>query len=184
MFFKNHAFQRVGKTNQRISANKIRELAKQEKAKLHWDERICQGATLKDIEESRVQWFLEKAKNERRLKIPPRISVREAFERLELTRNGQLTNAAVLLFGKNPQRFFLQAETRCGRFKGIKPIKPFRDMKVFGGSIIDQVDAAEDFILRHISMAAWIEQGEMERQERWEYPPDAIREAIVHPVRY
>jgi len=35
VFFKNHAFQRVGKTNQRISANKIRELAKQERTKLH-----------------------------------------------------------------------------------------------------------------------------------------------------
>ncbi len=51
MFFKNHAFQRVGKTNHRISANKIRELAKQERAKLHWDQNISQGATFKDIEQ-------------------------------------------------------------------------------------------------------------------------------------
>jgi len=46
VFFKDRAFQRVGKTNQRISASKIRELAKQERAKLHWDERICEDATL------------------------------------------------------------------------------------------------------------------------------------------
>lgn len=118
--------------------------------------------------------MLERARYERRLDIDPNISVRETLERLELTRNGRVTNAAVLLFGKRPQRFFLQAETRCGRFKGVKPTKPFIDMKVFDGNMIDQVDAAEDFALRHMSMAAWVEGGKVEREERWEYPPDAI----------
>ena len=61
----------------------------------------------------------------------------EALEKLELLRDGKLTNAAILLFGKNPQRFFIQLETRCARFKGIKPLE-FIDMKVFGGAIIDQ----------------------------------------------
>jgi len=182
VFVKDRVFQRVGKTNQRISATKIRELAQQERVKLHWDERICERATLDDIDEEKVKWFLEKAVHERRIEVKPNIPIREALERLELTRNGRVTNAAILLFGKNPQRFFLQAETRCGRFKGTKPVKPFIDMKVFAGSIIDQVNAAEDFVLRHISMAAWVEQGKVEREEKWEYPPDAIREAIVNAL--
>jgi ATP-dependent DNA helicase RecG len=182
VFFKDRAYQRVGKTNQRLSASKLRELAKQERVKLHWDERICERATLDDIDEEKVKRFLAMAKEERNLNIRPDISIGEALERLELARNGLLTNAAVLLFGKKPQRFFLQAETRCGRFKGTKPIKPFLDMKVFDGSVIDQVEMALDFTLRHINMAAWVEAGKAERQERWEYPPDAIREAIVNAI--
>jgi len=118
--------------------------------RLHWDEKICERATLDDIDEDKMRWFLERARYERRLDIEPNISIQEALERLELTRNGRVTNAAVLLFGKRPQRFFLQTETRCGRFKGIKPTKPFIDMKVFDGSIIDQVDAVEDFALGHV----------------------------------
>jgi ATP-dependent DNA helicase RecG len=179
VFFKDRAFQRVGRTNQRISASKIRELAKQERVKLHWDERICEGATLEDIDEEKVRWFLEKARYERRLDINPGISVREAPERLELTRNGRLTNAAVLLFGKNPQRFFLQAETRCGRFKGTKPLE-FIDMKVFGGNIIDQREDAVEFVKEHIKLHAKIVG--MERVERWEYPIEAIREAITNAI--
>jgi ATP-dependent DNA helicase RecG len=31
-------------------------------------------------------------------------------------------------------------------------------------------------------MAAWIEQGKIERQERWEYPPKAIREALANAI--
>jgi ATP-dependent DNA helicase RecG len=179
VFFKTHAFQRVGKTNQRISASKIRELAKQERVKLHWDEKICERATLDDIDEDKVKWFLERARYERRLEINPNTSVREALERLELTRNGRVTNAAVLLYGKNPQKFFLQAETRCGRFKGTKPLE-FIDMKVFGGNIIDQRENAVEFVKEHIRLHAKIVG--MERVETWEYPIEAIREAITNAI--
>jgi ATP-dependent DNA helicase RecG len=182
IFSQGHAYQRVGRTSPRISISRIRELAKQERKTLAWDEKICEEADLEDIDENKVRWFLKKAKAERNLDIDPDTSTREALERLEFTKNGRLTNAAVLLFGKSPQRFFLMAETRCGRFKGTEPVKPFIDMKVFGGSIIDQVDNAEDFVLRNISMAAWVEKGKIERTEKWEYPPDAIREAIVNAV--
>jgi len=183
IFFSNHAYQRVGRTSPMISVSKIRELAKQERKTLTWDERICEEADIeKDIDEDKVRWFLKKAKAERNLDMDVNTPIVEALERLELTRNGRLTNAAVLLFGRDPQRFFLMAETRCGRFKGTEPVKPFIDMKVFGGSIIDQVDNAEDFVLRNISMAAWVEQGKIERTEKWEYPPDAIREAIINAV--
>jgi ATP-dependent DNA helicase RecG len=179
VFFKDRAFQRVGKTNQRISSNKIRELAKQEKVKLYWDERICERANLEDIDAEKVRRFLRRARYERRLDIDPDITFREALERLELTRNGRITNAAVLLFGKNPQRLFYQAETRCGRFKGIKPIE-FIDMKDFGGSIIDQREDAVEFVKEHIKLHVKIVG--TERVETWEYPIEAVREAITNAI--
>ena len=169
----------LGKTNQRISASKIRELAKQERIKLHWDERICQRATLEDVDKEKVKWFLKRAQYKRRLDISPDISIREALERLELTRNGRITNAAVLLFCKKPQRFFLQAETRCGRFKGTKPLK-FIDMKVFGGNIINQREDAVEFVKEHIRLQAEIVG--TERSETWEYPLEAIRESITNAI--
>lgn len=36
--------------------------------------------------------------------------------------------------------------------------------------------------MRHINKSAWIEPMKIERQEKWEYPPDAVREAIVNAV--
>ena len=88
------------------------------------------------------------------------------------------------MFGKNPQRFFIQSEIRCARFKGIKAVKPFIDMKVINGSIYEQIDQTEKFILFNIKKAAWIEPGKIERQEKWEYPPDAIREAIINAIAH
>jgi ATP-dependent DNA helicase RecG len=85
----------------------------------------------------------------------------------------------VLLFGQRPQRFLLPAELRCARFKGTEPLQ-FLDMKVIEGTIIQQVPAAMEFIQRHINMAAEIVPHQIERQERWEYPLEALREALVN----
>ena len=92
------------------------------------------------------------------------------MERLDLIKKGKLTNAALLVFSKNPQRFFLQIEVRCARFKGTEAVKPFIDMKVFGGNIIEQGNKALSFVLEHSPLSAWLVPGKIEREERYEYP--------------
>jgi len=109
----------------------------------------------------------------------PEAPITEALERLELMKNGKLTNAAILLFGKNPQKFFLQAETRCARFKGTEPLE-FIDMKVFSGNIINQRDDAVEFVKEHIKLHTKIVG--IERVEEWEYPIEAIREAVTNAI--
>ena len=181
VFFKRHAFKRVGKTNLELTSSEIRKIAKESGEKIYWDSKICEEAILEDIDEEKVKWFLRKAKYERNFDVEPETPVKEGLERLELIKNGKLTNAAILLFGKKPQKFFLQAETRCVRFKGTESIKPFIDMKVFSGNIIDQVDKSLSFVLEHISMKVYLK-GKTEREEKYEYPADAIREAIINAV--
>jgi len=114
------AYRRVGKSNQKLGSDEIRNLAI-ETSKVYWDERVCEAASLDDIDEKKVRWFLKRAKYERRLELNPEAPIGEALEKLELLREGKLINAAILLFGKNPQRFIKQSETRCARFKGTKP---------------------------------------------------------------
>jgi ATP-dependent DNA helicase RecG len=106
------AYKRVGKSNQKLGHDEIRNLAL-ETSKVYWDERICEAASLDDIDEKKVRWFLKRAKYERRLDLDPEAPLREALGKLELLREGKLIYAAILLFGKNPQRFVIQSETRC-----------------------------------------------------------------------
>ncbi len=199
VFFKKHAYKRVGKTSLELGSAEIRRLAKESGEKIYWDEQVCEGAKLEDIDEEKVRWFLKKARYERNLEIEPDTPTKETLEKLEMIKysktskkflghkkshsdflvNGKLTNAAILLFGGNPQKFFLQAETRCARFKGIKPLE-FIDMKIFGGSIIDQREDAIEFIKEHIKLHAKIVG--TEREETWEYPIEAVREAITNAV--
>ncbi len=48
------AFMRVGKSNQKLGFERIRNLAL-ETSKVHWDERICEAASLEDIDEKKVR---------------------------------------------------------------------------------------------------------------------------------
>lgn len=179
VFFKKHAYIRVGNSRHELSASEIRKLAKESGKKTYWDEQICKEASINDIDEEKVKWFLRKAKYERNFDIDENTPIGEALKRLELLKNGKLTNATILLFGKNPQRFFLLAETKCARFKGTEPLE-FIDMKVFRGNIFDQRDNAVEFVKEHIRLHAKIV--EIERKETWEYPIESVREAITNAI--
>jgi ATP-dependent DNA helicase RecG len=60
VFFKNHGYKRVGKTNQRISSSELRKLAKESGERVYWDERVCEEVNLEDIDEEKVKFYLEK----------------------------------------------------------------------------------------------------------------------------
>ncbi|MCK4428980.1 MAG: hypothetical protein KAU95_01285, partial [Candidatus Aenigmarchaeota archaeon] len=154
-------------------------LAKESGGKTYWDEQIREETSLKDIDKEKVKWFLRKAKYERNFDVEIETPVREVLTRLKLLKEGKLTNAAVLLFGEKPQKFFLQSKIRCARFKGVTSTD-FIDMKIIEGTLFDLLDSTEKFILSHIKKAAKIVM--LKREEVWEYPPDAIREAIVNAI--
>ena len=173
------AYRRSGRTNQVLPASEIAELYFASRG-VTWDETVRADATLDDIDAEKVRKFLSRARSERQWEIDAQTPVEPALRQLNLLKNGQLTIAALLLFGKNPQRFLLQAKMRCARFKGDNEVE-FLDLKVIEGDIIQQVEEAMAFVRRNTSMAAKIE-GKLERTERWEYPPDAVREAITNAV--
>ncbi|MEW6409825.1 MAG: helix-turn-helix domain-containing protein [Nitrospirota bacterium] len=173
-------FIRIGDITKQMKRSEYeRMLLEKNKEKLRFDTQMCDGADWKDIDEKKVRWFLKKAKAERNLDTGADIPLKEALSRLKLVHDGKLTNTAILLFGSDPQRFFLQARIRCARFKGITA-QEFIDMKIIDGNIIDQIDSTEKFVLSHIKKAAKIIM--FERQEVWEYPPEALREAIINAI--
>lgn len=179
LFFRGRAYIRMGRTNQMLRAVQIREFIESGRHRISWDEKVYDMASLEDIDENKVRWFLENAESERNRDIDPKTSVKEALNKLELLKDDSLTNAALLLFGKNPQKFFLQAITKCARFKGTEAID-FDDMKLFDGNLFDQREDSLNFVMKHIRHSATIKG--TERVENFEYPPEAIREAITNAI--
>jgi ATP-dependent DNA helicase RecG len=119
---------------------------------LSWDAGPAEGYGLSDLDPAAVRRFLLAGERERHLDINPDTPLQEVLEKLELRRDGQLTRAALLLFGREPQRFLRQSEVRVARFRGTEPLH-FLDMKVIEGTLIEQRTAILEFIQRHISQA-------------------------------
>jgi ATP-dependent DNA helicase RecG len=90
------------------------------------------------------------------------------------------TNAALLLSsGPEKKRAFPYAKIECARFKGTEP-RFFLDQASFEGPVFSLIEPVVAFIKRNIALSSTI--GEVYRQDRWEYPLEAIREALTNAV--
>ena len=94
---------------------------------------------------------------------------------------GQLlsTNAGVLLFCEEPYRFLRQNEITCAQFKGMDMLRTI-DRKDLRGPLPELVVAAEQFLYRHIRIGH--EVIGFEGIDYWEYPREAMREALINAV--
>ena len=83
-----------------------------------WDDVTNDRATLDDIDRNAIDYFLRKGIAAQRIPEDQReASTKDVLTNLRLLdENGGLKNAAILLFGKNPQRFFPSAMFKIGRF--------------------------------------------------------------------
>ncbi|MBI4431534.1 MAG: putative DNA binding domain-containing protein [Candidatus Omnitrophica bacterium] len=174
---------RVGKSTRQMSKDEYEgRILEKHKEELNFDSQICKGAKIADISKEKLIAFVKKAKQERGLGINPKASVTDILKKLKLTKHKKITNAAILLFGHDPQDFFLQVELKAIRFRGYDVTGEMTDFKTIGADAITLLEKAEQFIFDHISMKAWIESGKLQRQEKWLYPPDAIREGLANAI--
>lgn len=184
VFFKRHAYKRVGDTGQRISSSEIRMLAKEDKKKSAWDERICEGAAMSDIDEERVRVFLKEANTRRGLPISESASITDALTQLRLLKGKNPTNASILLFGKKPEMFFGQSEVKCIVLPSSDFVKPYASYKTYAGILFEQAEKAETFILENIRSPLWVEGADIAAKHSFEIPREAVREAVVNAIAH
>lgn len=149
-----------------------------------FDERICADSKMKDIDDDKVRWFLGVARSERKFPLNPGTPSKDVLTHLNLLKEGKLTNAAVLLFGKDPHKFFLQAEVKCVQFFGTEVKKPFTSYKVYNGNLFEQVDKAVAFVLDILKQAVIQQEHTPQFKRPFEIPVFAIQEAIVNALAH
>jgi len=149
-----------------------------------FDQAVCERASWKDIDADKVKWFLRMAKEKRNFPLPENTPVKDVFIHLNLLNGDKLTNAAILLFGKNPHKFHLQAETKCLQFSGTEVEKPFPSYHIYNGNLFDQIDRAVSFVLSSIKLPVIQQEHTAQVKRPPEIPLFAVQEAIVNAVAH
>lgn len=149
-----------------------------------FDNAICENASFSDIDEDKVKWFLQTARNQRNFPLGLNTPPKEFLIHLNLLNSGKLTNAAVLLFGKNPHKFFLQAEVKCIQFSGTEVEKPFTSYHIYNGNLFEQIDKSVAFVLDAIRLPVIQQEHTAQVKRPYEIPVFAIQEAIVNAVAH
>lgn len=172
-------FLRVGKTNQKASAEKIREMIALN-TPFHWDRQVLTEHNLSDISEEDVKSFIHLSNEERNSILETGRNIKSQLDRLNLLHNDKLTNAAILLFGKTPQIIYPRSIVKCAKFTGNEAID-FIDMQDIKGTLISLVPEVLNFIRKHINVSINIS-GKAQREEIWAYPKEALREAVINAI--
>jgi len=139
---------------------------------------------LADLDAERLGTFLARARQARAFPLPDAATSEELLLHLNLLHHGRPTNAAVLLFGKHPQRFLISSEVKCAHFHGTTVAKPIPSHQVYKGTVFDLVDQSVDFVMSKINLAVGTRARSNQVPVAYEIPPEAVREAIVNAVAH
>ncbi len=147
-----------------------------------FDEAPCEDATLDDLDRERMVQFIRTARRVRQFPLAEDVPPQTFLEHVDLLNNGHPTNAAVLLFGKSPQRFLRTSEIKCARFHGTWVAKPIPSYQVYRGTVFELVDQAADFVLGKIDLSVGTRAESVRAPIAYEIPKEVVVEAIVNAV--
>lgn len=176
---------RRGALNMPLSGDAIRQLAAT-KSTGDFEAEPVEGATRADLDDAIIEEYLDKRRE--RGRHPIRGSIEEHLINIgALTETGIPTISGLLLFGKCPQEFLPQSGIVFVRFEGSEPrgkngLAGYGRRVELEGSLARLVEAAWSVTWREMRVGAVVVG--LKREELPEYPPFAVREALVNAIAH
>lgn len=179
--YKGKYYYRSGSTMQELNGPALTDFLMR-KMNVTWDATSVPSATIKDIDRSAVKYFLDAAIDEGRINAAARKdSIEQLLRRLHLIdeNNGLLTMAALLLFGKDVERWNMSVAFRIGRFGNSDADLILQDR--IACPLILMPDKIIE-TLRTKYLVSPIHYEGMRRKEPLEIPEDGLREMICNSI--
>lgn len=171
---------RSGSTKQELKGTALHNWLLKKSGK-SWEDIPVSHATVDDLDAETIQSFLKKAISKERI---PASAMEEdtllLMKRLNLlSKEGELTHAAVLLFGKRPHSISPTTSFKIGRFGKSPSDLLFQD--IVETNLLTMVEKVMEklkdrYLIRPISYKG------LERMEPLEYPEPALREAVLNSI--
>ncbi|RLD55192.1 MAG: transcriptional regulator, partial [Bacteroidetes bacterium] len=149
-----------------------------------FDAAICKPANFDDIDVDKVVRFAEIAKSNRKFPLSPKSPAKDILAHLKLLHNSQISNAAILLFGKVPQKFLINSVVKCAQFYGNIVEKPIPSYQIFKGDVFQLIDQAVGFVLSRIDAKTGARETSAAVKVTYEIPIPVVTEAIVNAVAH
>lgn len=179
------SYVRVGDADKRMTEYEIYSYEAFRK-KYRDDIRPVEGLTVAALDQNKLEQYLLRRKLDRaNLSTLP---TEQLYELTGITRNGQLTLAALLLFGVYPQAYFPQlsiiATAVPATEMGVLDTEGnrFTDSKRIEGTLPDMLDGALAFVRSNMKVATKLDPVTGARIDVPQYPMDAVREAVLNAL--
>jgi len=174
--YKGAFYKRSGSTNTELAGTELTQFLLQ-KSGLVWDQSVEPLATLDDINLDTLDHF-KRLSQKRLSSISTENDPELLLEKLNLLRNGKLKRAAILLFGKNPRKFFITSYLQIGRFISESEVI---SSDIIDGNLFEQVEKALEILRIKYLQNRFYYEG-IVRKEDLEIPEAVLREAIINAL--
>ena len=170
---------RSGSTKQELQGAALNEFLLRKAGKT-WDDVVEPNAALDDIDEKAIEAFKRGAVKSNRLpQVEDENDIMQIFKNLRLTDGEKLKRSAVLLFGKDPRNFFINAFIKIGKFG--KTDDELLSQEVIEGNAFELANQTLE-ILDKKYFTKLISYDGLHRVETTEYPYEAIREVLLNAI--
>lgn len=171
-------YYRSGSTNQTLTGSAL-EAFMMHKRGSTWDHSPLPIFKIEDVDDGIIENFKALAAKKGRIDFELLNESKDIIlKKLHLTNGDYLTNAAMLLFSKNPDQYELGAYIKIGYFDNDADLLYQDEVH---GSILEQVDKTIELIYFKY-MKAKITYIDIQRRERYFVPKDALREALINAI--
>ncbi|HHL35581.1 MAG TPA: HTH domain-containing protein [Desulfobulbaceae bacterium] len=171
---------RSGSVKQELKGHALTEFLLK-KMGMTWDRVVAEKATLDDIDDATIELFKKEAVTAGRLPDISDLSTKELLRKLHLLTADGLTNAALVLFGKDPGEFYPNLFVKIGRF-GLDMVD-MRFQEVCEGNLFQLLrDVMEQLEKKFLIKPVRFEG--LRRIEELEYPVPALREMLLNALAH
>ena len=178
--YKGEYHYRSGATKQELKGAALDKFLLQKQGK-KWDGVAIPNVSISELKQETFEFFKEKGINSKRLDEESRKDTPEQLlNNLKLTDNGHLKRAALLLFHPDPEKFVTGAFTKIGFFRTDSDLLFQDDIH---GNLFEQVERTMELLLTKYTKAMISYKG-LSRIETYEYPEEALREALLNAVAH
>jgi ATP-dependent DNA helicase RecG len=152
-------------------------------ARNRWENQPAHGQAIAELDRSEIVRTIDEAIRRGRMDDPGTREPQELLRGLGLMHEGQLLNAAVVLFGRADRMLprYPQCLLRMARFRGRDKTE-FIDNRQEVGHAFDLLQRAQRFLRDHLPVAGRIVPNLFERVDDPLYPPEALREALANAL--
>jgi ATP-dependent DNA helicase RecG len=178
--YKGEYHYRSGSTKQELKGAALDKFLLQKQGK-HWDAVSIPNVTVADLKPETFDFFRKRGVKSKRLDEDVLTDTNDVLlNNLKLTDNGYLKRAALLLFHPDPEKYVSGAYIKIGFFRTDSDLL-FQDE--IHGNLFDQVEKTMDLLFTKY-IKAMISYEDIYRVETYEYPKDALREALLNAVAH
>lgn len=178
--YKGQYHYRSGSTKQELKGAALDKFLLQKIGK-RWDGVPVPKVSIKDLKQETFEFFRKRASKSQRINEDSLTdSTEHLLENLQLKEGEYLKRAAILLFHSIPENFVTGSYVKIGYFRTDDELL-FQDE--VHGNLFEQIEKTIDLLFTKYIKAEISYEG-INRVEKYEYPKEAIREALLNAIAH